>query len=67
VPDAFQGKGIGGILTRRCMEIAKNWGVRQVIAITLPDNHSMVSIFRHHGFRIQRDAGGDTITATRRL
>jgi acetyltransferase len=67
VPDAYQGKGIGGLLTRRCMEIAKDWGVREVIAITLPDNHSMVSLFRRHKFRIQRDAGGDTITATRRL
>jgi hypothetical protein len=49
------------------MEIAKDWGVREVIAITLPDNHSMVSLFRLHKFRIQRDPGGDTITATRRL
>lgn len=67
VPDGYQGRGIGGLLTRRCMEIAKDWGVRQVIAITLPDNHSMVSIFRLHGFRIQLHADGDTITATRRI
>jgi len=67
VPDAWQGRGIGSLLTDRCLEIARDWGVRQVRAQTLAVNERMIAIFKHRGFTITPEGDGETITATRKL
>jgi len=38
VQDRWQDKGLGGLLTDYCTEIAKTWGIRTVTAITTTDN-----------------------------
>jgi acetyltransferase len=55
VQDAWQDRGLGGMLTDRCLAIARQWGVRKVLAITTSDNPRMVAVFEKRGFRIEKD------------
>jgi acetyltransferase len=50
VGDAWQGRGLGGVLTDYCLEVAQSWGVRRVIAQTSKDNVRMLQIFRDRQF-----------------
>ncbi len=50
VPDAWQGKGIGGLLLDYCLEVAARWGIAELVAETDPDNRRMLSMFRKRGF-----------------
>lgn len=52
VVDAWQGQGLGELLTDYCLEIAQEWGVNQVTAETTPDNVRMVAILRERGFTL---------------
>ena len=67
VPDAWQGRGIGSLLTDRCLEIAKQWGVKTVRAETLNVNERMIGIFKNRKFAIERAGDGETIIATLKL
>ncbi|MGB5541396.1 MAG: GNAT family N-acetyltransferase, partial [Gammaproteobacteria bacterium] len=50
VPDAWQGKGVGGLLLDYCLEVAARWGIAELVAETDPDNRRMLSMFRKRGF-----------------
>lgn len=58
VTDAWQDQGLGGILTDYCLEIAGDWGVRKVTAVTNTDNPRMVAVFRKRGFDVRTDEAG---------
>ena len=60
-------RGVVGILTDYCMDIAKGWGVKRVIAITTTDNPRMVSVFRKRGFEIKPDPDGSTVDVSKDL
>jgi acetyltransferase len=53
VCDAFQGKGLGTLLTNYCLEICNEWGISAVTAWVAADNRRMQSILRHRGFALQ--------------
>ncbi|MBF0102889.1 MAG: GNAT family N-acetyltransferase [Desulfobacterales bacterium] len=53
VADSFQGKGIGAALLSRCLEIAKNQGIRFVWGIVLPENTQMLKLGEKLGFHIE--------------
>lgn len=55
VNDAYQNKGLGTLLTDYCLEIAKNWGLKRIVAQTTADNPRMISVFRKRGFEIIPD------------
>ena len=55
VQDAWQNKGLGGLLTDYCTEIAREWGLRKLTAITTTDNPRMIAVFERRGFRVVRD------------
>mgnify|MGYP000184161880 CR=1 FL=1 len=55
VQDAWQDKGLGGLMTDHCLAIAEEWGVRTVTAITTTDNPRMIAVFEKRGFRIVND------------
>jgi len=63
VTDAWQNKGLGSVLTRYCVDIAREWGMKRVIAHTNSDNPRMVAVFRKLGFEIIPEEGGSDITA----
>ncbi|OHB80215.1 MAG: GNAT family N-acetyltransferase [Planctomycetes bacterium RBG_16_64_10] len=52
VADRWHGRGIGGQLTDYCLEVAKQWGVRRIVAETATDNAPMLHLFRSRGFDV---------------
>ena len=57
VVDRWQGRGLGGMLTDYCLELAKKWGVKQVVAEIAKDNSRMLATFRNRGFEINSPHG----------
>jgi acetyltransferase len=58
VTDDWQHRDLGNILTEYCIEIAKNAGIKKVIAETTRDNRPMVSVFRKLDFKIHFNEDG---------
>jgi GNAT superfamily N-acetyltransferase len=50
VIDTWQGRGIGSILMRHLVEIARDAGLKELIAEVLPENAAMIKIFGKFGF-----------------
>ena len=65
VGDPWQDKGLGGILTDFCLEIARDWGVRKIVAVTNSDNPRMVAVFEKRGFTIKPDPDGSFIEVSK--
>lgn len=61
VTDAWQGKGLGGMLLDYCLEIAGNWGVKRIIAETDPQNRKMLTSFRKRGFISRLELEDDVV------
>jgi acetyltransferase len=53
VADRWQGRGLGGILCDSCLDMAYRWGVKEVCAITTPDNRQVIAMAQKLGFHIQ--------------
>jgi RimJ/RimL family protein N-acetyltransferase len=51
VVDAYQGQGIGTILMRHLAILARDAGLKELIAEVLPENTAMLKVFRKFGFR----------------
>ena len=56
VVDVFQGQGIGGLLTRHLVELARAAGLKQLAADVLPENAAMRKVLGKAGFRTARSA-----------
>jgi acetyltransferase len=52
VADAWQQKELGNTLTDFCMEIARTWKLRKIVAQTTTDNKRMISVFQKRGFEV---------------
>jgi RimJ/RimL family protein N-acetyltransferase len=52
VVDEFQGQGIGAALMRHLTMIARNAGLKEFIAETLPDNAAMLKVFEKSGLSL---------------
>jgi GNAT superfamily N-acetyltransferase len=50
VIDTWQGRGIGSILMRHLVEIARDAGLKELIAEVLPENAAMIKVFGKFGF-----------------
>ena len=57
VGDAWQGKGIGASLLKRCLGIAGERGVREVTGTVLAENTQMLALGRKIGFNIKKEQG----------
>ena len=67
VQDAWQDKGLGGLITDYCLGIAKDWGVRKITAITTTDNPRMIAVFEKRGFRIVNDLESSLVEVSQEL
>ncbi|MGD0782814.1 MAG: GNAT family N-acetyltransferase, partial [Candidatus Aminicenantales bacterium] len=67
IGDPWQEKGLGGILTDYCLEIARDWGVREVVAVTNSDNPRMVAVFEKRVFAMRPDPDGSFIEVSKDL
>jgi acetyltransferase len=56
VGDPWQGRGIGAVLLKRCLQVAKDQGVRYVWGIVLPENKQMLALARKLGFEVDYPA-----------
>jgi RimJ/RimL family protein N-acetyltransferase len=54
VVDAYQGQGIGGILTRHLLGLARAAGLKELVAEVLPENAAMRKVLAKFGFRSGR-------------
>ncbi len=52
ISDAWQKKELGTMLTEYCVDIAKNWHLKRVVAETTKDNQAMISVFKKLGFEV---------------
>ena len=50
VLDQYQGQGIGALLLRHLATIARDAGLKKLIADVLPENAAMLKVFRRSGF-----------------
>ncbi|HSA80470.1 MAG TPA: bifunctional acetate--CoA ligase family protein/GNAT family N-acetyltransferase [Geminicoccaceae bacterium] len=67
VADAWQGRGLGGLLLDHCLELANRWGFRSVVAETDPDNRAMLAVFRSRGFAAQVRREHDVVYLTKSM
>lgn len=51
VIDAYQGQGIGTILMRHLAILARDAGLKELIAEVLPENSAMLKLFKKFGFK----------------
>ena len=58
VSDAWQNRGLGGVLTDYCEEIARGWGLKRMEAQTTADNARMIALFKKRGYTVEPDDEG---------
>jgi acetyltransferase len=67
VADAYQGVGLGSLLTDYCLEICNQWGIATVVAETSPENQKMLTMFERRGFQLDRTVSSDVVLARKKL
>jgi acetyltransferase len=67
ITDSWQGRGLGGLLTDYCVEVAKRWGVKRIVAETSKDNLRMITTFRNRGFAINDEQEEDVVMVRKDL
>jgi acetyltransferase len=67
IGDRWQGRGLGGMLTDYCLEIAKRWGVKRIVAETAKNNARMISTFQNRGFTFNEEQEEDVVLVRKDL
>jgi len=67
VVDRWHSRGLGGLLTDYCLEVAKRWGIKRVVAETSKDNARMLATFRNRGFEFNDKADQEVVLVSRPL
>ena len=64
VIDEYQGQGIGAALMRHLALLARNAGIKELIAEVLPENLPMLKVFQSSGLRMQTERRGGVVDVT---
>ena len=64
IADEMQRLGLGTILLGQLAGVASASGIEEFYATVLPENHRMISVFRHSGFDVQTRSEPGEITVT---
>ena len=67
VVDAYQGQGIGTILMRHLAVLARDAGLKELVAEVLPENRAMLKLFNKFGFRTASKGSHQVIHLTLQL
>ncbi len=67
VPEAWQNKKLGSLLTDFCMDISAGWRLKKVVAQTTTDNQRMINVFKKHGFNITTDLHSEMVDVEKTL
>lgn len=62
IADAMQGKGLGSVLLEHVAAAARERGVRRFTADVLPQNSSMLAVFRDAGYAISQHLDDGVVT-----
>ena len=65
VVDRWHGHGLGGLLTDYCLEVAKQWGVKKVVAEVSKENSRMLATFRNRGFQLNDEQEQDVVLVSK--
>ena len=65
VIDRWHGHGLGGLLTDYCLEVAKQWGVKKVVAKVSKENSRMLATFRNRGFQLNDEQEQDVVLVSK--
>jgi acetyltransferase len=63
VADEFQRRGLGRLLTEKCIEIGRGWGLARIFGETTADNSRMLRIFRQLGFEFDKPVDPQIVLA----
>jgi RimJ/RimL family protein N-acetyltransferase len=67
IVDEYQGKGLGRALLRDLVALARNAGLKELIAEVLPDNVAMLKVFENSGLSVSTAREAGVIRASLRL
>jgi len=67
IADAWQNKELGSILTDYCMEVAKRWKLKRIVAQTTTDNMAMIAVFAKRGFTITYNDLDSTVEVSKEI
>jgi ribosomal protein S18 acetylase RimI-like enzyme len=67
VIDEYQGQGIGAKLMRHLTGIAREAGLRELVAEVLPDNQPMLSVFQKCGLKVTTRRTREAVHVTMQL
>jgi acetyltransferase len=67
VPETWQNKKLGSLLTDFCMEISVKWSLKKMVAQTTTDNVRMINVFKKHGFEIKPDLHSEMVDVEKEL
>jgi len=62
VTDAYQRRGIGGLLLDHLVDVARVHGIHRFMAQTLSENRDMLGVFLSSGFPVATSSEGGTVT-----
>ena len=65
VVDRWHGHGLGGMMTDYCLEVAKHWGVKKVVAEVSKENTRMLATFRNRGFLLNDEQEQDVVLVSK--
>jgi acetyltransferase len=67
VPEAWQNKKLGSEMTDFCMEVAKRWNPKKIVAQTTTDNQRMIHVFKKREFILNEDVHSEMIDVEKSL
>ena len=67
VVDAYQGRGIGTLLLRHLIQVARDNGLKTLVAQVLPDNIGMLKVFTHSGMQVRKKLGQGSVQVVMQL
>jgi acetyltransferase len=62
----WHGRGVGYVLMKRLIEVARQWGIGELVGEVLSDNGPMLAMCRELGFAIRRDPADVSIMRVRK-
>jgi len=67
VVDQYQGEGLGTVLMRHLIVIARMAGIKELTADVLPDNAAMLKVFERCGLPLCTTRGAQVVHVTLRM
>jgi ribosomal protein S18 acetylase RimI-like enzyme len=67
IVDQYQGQGIGAALMRHLVTIAREAGLKELVAEVLPNNIAMLNVFQKSGLRLEMKRESQVVHVTLHL